>query len=93
MRDGSECLCPTCLIQKSKIPLLGSKSDMNWRDKNPRVATREVAYDVITARKLIYEDGYVVNSKAVDGILKKHSYVPTEVNNITLIVFQLMDNK
>ncbi|KIJ50281.1 hypothetical protein M422DRAFT_159561, partial [Sphaerobolus stellatus SS14] len=28
--------------------------------------------------KLIYEDGYVVNSKAVDAILKDHSYVPTE---------------
>lgn len=79
MRDGSECLCPTCLICKSKIPLLGSKVDVSVWLKQPHEPTRELIFNVGAARKAIYEDSYVVNSAAVNSLLKKYSYVPTEV--------------
>ncbi|KIJ23071.1 hypothetical protein M422DRAFT_276426 [Sphaerobolus stellatus SS14] len=78
IRDGGNCLCPRCLVEKSKVPLLGSVLDMGTRVKQARIASHELAYDISSAQRIIYEDGYVVNSKVMDGILKEQSYVPTE---------------
>ena len=37
------------------------------------------------ARKFIYDEGYAVNSKAVDGILTPESIVPTLVRQISTV--------
>ncbi|KIJ50280.1 hypothetical protein M422DRAFT_89217, partial [Sphaerobolus stellatus SS14] len=40
IRDGGNCLCPTCLVQKSKVPLLGKISDTTTRMKHVQVSTQ-----------------------------------------------------
>ena len=37
-----------------------------------------------TVRKIIYEQGYVINSKAVDAVIGLESYTPTRVSLIII---------
>ena len=86
LRDMGNCPCPSCKIAKEDIPNLRTPADVAVRVEKARhddVARRE---KVSEARKLIYEGGYVVNSKKVDDLLKPESLVPTEVRtNLTLL--------
>jgi hypothetical protein len=57
-----KCPCPHCKIAKEDLPNLGTDSDAAVRVQQARrddVARREKVAD---ACKLIYEEGYVVNS-------------------------------
>lgn len=54
---------------------------MSVQLKQPRQPTHELIFSINAARKTIYEDGYAVNSTVVDSLLKKYSYVPTEVSD------------
>ncbi|KLO04861.1 hypothetical protein SCHPADRAFT_840114 [Schizopora paradoxa] len=77
IRDMGDHPCPRCLISKSDIHLLGSKKDAKNR-KILRTDDAKRQDKITTCRKFIYEDGYVVNSKAVENILKEESWVPTK---------------
>jgi C4-type Zn-finger protein len=74
-----ECPCPRCKIKKRDIWKLGTPEDMASRVELKREDDARRQEVVQSARKLIYEDGYVVNSKAVEDILKPESLVPTVV--------------
>lgn len=56
------------------------KSDMNVRG-NVRVDDQKRRDKIELARTFIYEKGYVVNSKAVENLLKDESLVPTRVSD------------
>lgn len=70
--------CPRCLITKDLIPQMGSVLDQNRRLIR-RVDDEGRQRKVQAARKLIYVDGRVVNSEAVESILRSESLVPTIV--------------
>jgi hypothetical protein len=80
IRDGSEWLCPVCLCRKGQVFRLGMASDMKIRNKKYREASEHLRQRIQIARKIIYKDGYVVNSTVLDPFLKEGSYVTTDVS-------------
>lgn len=80
LRDMGKCPCPRCKILKEDIPDLGTAADMTVRADDIRRDDANRREKIAEARKLIYEEGYVVNSTKVDDILKPESLVPTEVS-------------
>jgi hypothetical protein len=77
IRDKGRCLCPRCLIPLSHVENLGTVQDMKLRKSLARLDDDIKRHDVKTARDLIYEKNYAINSKAVKAILQKQSLVPT----------------
>ncbi|KAG8707451.1 hypothetical protein FRC08_000488 [Ceratobasidium sp. 394] len=65
-----------CLVTKAEISHLGLPSDNNIR-RNPRQDDDKRRNAVLAARRVIYFDGNVVNSKRVEEILSSTSGVPT----------------
>ncbi|KAF7432593.1 hypothetical protein PC9H_004535 [Pleurotus ostreatus] len=78
IRDMGNCPCPRCLVKKSAIRALGTPADISQRHNGKRVDSKILHAKVSKARKLIYKQGYTVNSKLVDDLLKSESLVPTE---------------
>lgn len=72
------CPCPQCLILKSKIPLLGSKSDMRMRYRLLRTDNEDRRRKVELARQLIFK-GVNATSQRIEQILGSESLVPTLV--------------
>ena len=83
IRDKGGCPCPRCLIKFDEIPLLGTSRDRETREQRMRNDTPEIRALVENARKLIYKDGYVVNSEKVEDLLKPASLVPTTVRTLS----------
>ncbi|TFY53731.1 hypothetical protein EVG20_g9986 [Dentipellis fragilis] len=77
IRDMGGCPCPRCLVKKECLGNLGTSKDIE-RIALTRKDDQAFRCKVSDARKLIYKDGYVVNSDAVDKLLKPESLVPTE---------------
>jgi len=59
---------------------MGKVRDMKTRKTLARVDNEMRRYKVETARDIIYNRNYVVNSKAVEAILKAESLVPNLVS-------------
>jgi hypothetical protein len=76
----SLCPCPRCLLLKSKIPLIGSKTDTKQRLSLARVDTKERRNTVEKARRLIFEKGVNITSSHIDDLLRPESLVPTRVS-------------
>lgn len=74
----SSCPCPCCLLPKSKIPHLGSKSDMNARHRLIRVDTERRREKIETARRMIFQ-GVNITNRNVEYFLQDESLVPTRV--------------
>jgi hypothetical protein len=70
--------CPKCLIPKDMLHKLGTPVDEELR-RVFRVDDEKRQEKINQARRLIYEQGYVVNSQRVDAILGEESLVPTNV--------------
>ncbi|KZT20578.1 hypothetical protein NEOLEDRAFT_1158607 [Neolentinus lepideus HHB14362 ss-1] len=77
LRDKGNCPCPRCLVLKNEIPALGQHLDMQRRNQRARKANGEWRRKVEMARGFIYEQGYRVNSKAIERVLQPESLVPT----------------
>jgi hypothetical protein len=58
---------------------MGMPQDMAQRKSLACVDDLERQSHVSSARRLIYDKNYAVNSTAVENVLKKNSLVPTEV--------------
>ncbi|PBK60412.1 hypothetical protein ARMSODRAFT_898121 [Armillaria solidipes] len=92
IRDMGGCPCPRCKIRKEVIRGVGTDADLKFRKENARQDNDEWRQKVDDARKLIYEDGYAVNSAKVEEILKDESLVPTEnafSRRLAEMVFQI----
>ena len=70
---------PTRVIPLSQVHNLGMPRDREQRVTMARVDNAHRQFKVSTARKLIYEKQYLVDSAAVEGLLKPESLVPTAV--------------
>lgn len=80
LRDKGQHPCPHCLITFDDIPQIGTKDDAQRRNDLRRVDDQSRRQRVQDARRLIYEDGYAVNSVKVNDLLKDLSLTPTEVS-------------
>jgi len=85
IRDLGYCPCPRCLIPLSLVPNMGKPRDMKQRKVLACVDNEERRYKVELARDIIYNKHYVVNSQAVEAILKSQSLVPNIVSTISYV--------
>jgi hypothetical protein len=74
----SQCPCPRCLLHKSKIPRLGSKSDIHARHRLIRVDSHRRRKKIEIARRLIFE-GVNIASQKIEKFLGPESLTPTRV--------------
>jgi hypothetical protein len=79
IRDKGCRPCPQCLVFKQEIKNLGLPKDRQQRVQFARVDNLQRLNKISSARRIIYEDNYLVNSAAVERILKEESLVPTSV--------------
>lgn len=79
IRNLGTCPCPRCHIPLNQVHNLGKPSDMLRRNSWARVDNSARRGDVNSARRLIYQQNYQVNSAAVERILRPNSLVPTVV--------------
>jgi len=79
VQNMGECLCPRCLIPKSRVHQIATERDMlQWKllwccDMKERCDKVAIAW------RLIYEKQYAVNTPQVEELLKCESLVPTLV--------------
>ena len=73
------CLCPRCLIPKSKVYQIATERDILHQTTLQRCDTKERRDKVVAARRLIYEKQYAVHASQVEELLKSESLVPTLV--------------
>lgn len=79
LRDKGRCPCPRCKMKFASISGMGTPDDITQRVSGARqdVAANDELVD--QARKIIYDEGYVVTSDRVEVLLGEHSMVPTRV--------------
>ncbi|KIM65445.1 hypothetical protein SCLCIDRAFT_22648 [Scleroderma citrinum Foug A] len=77
IHNMGECLCPRCLIPKSRVHQIATARDILHRKVFARCDTKERRDKVATARQLIYEKHYAVHTPQFEELLKDKSLVPT----------------
>ncbi|KAK7042827.1 GLOBIN domain-containing protein [Favolaschia claudopus] len=70
------CPCPRCFVEKEQISQMGTAADMRRRQKI-REDNAWYRRTIDTARRWIFEKGYLVAGAAINRILKPTSLVPT----------------
>src|SRR6202789_587719 len=76
----STCPCPRCLLPRSKIPRIGSKTDTRDRLKLVRVDSESRRNAVDSARRLLFENGVNITSNRIKIILDEESLTLTRVH-------------
>ncbi len=82
----ARCLCPDCLAEKEKVPLMGTVNDLKHRRNTAREDDHPTHVHIATARQLILEHGIPPEGKCVDAILAGKSLAPHRVRSIILII-------
>jgi len=83
--NRGNCICPRCLMPKSQLQNLRTKSDASRRVLLARVNDARHRSNITSARSIIYDKGYAVNSVAVDALLKEESWAANSVSPIEAI--------
>ena len=78
------CPCPRCLVLKSRIPMIGSKTDTKQRVCLAHVDSEDCQKKIEHACKLMFEAGVNITSSKIDDLLQPMSLVPTRVCFYTL---------
>jgi hypothetical protein len=89
IRSKGACPCPRCLIPLSRIQNLGMKLDMKQRCTLARMDDENRRSKINTARDIIYNKNFAINSKYVEALLKQESLVPTDVSATMVSPHQL----
>ena len=79
IRNLGGCPCPRCAIPKARFQDVATKNDMLQRTILARYDTAERREKIFSARQLIYEEQYVIDTPQVEALLKPESLVPTVV--------------
>lgn len=87
IKDMGSCLCPRCLVTKSKSDRVGFMRDMRSRVEGFRVYCSQT---VQAARDFMYKSGYAVDGTTVGNLLSSESWVPTIVS-ISCALFNLAE--
>jgi hypothetical protein len=74
----------------SRLHNLGMRADMRDREALKRVADARQLSNITSSRSIIYEQGYAVDSQAIDNILKEESWVGNIVRSNNLLRQQLI---
>lgn len=69
---------------------MGMRSDVKRRAQLARSDNNRRKINVSSARRIIYEENYAVNSKPVELLLKEDSLVPVSVRLDRLVSFALL---
>ena len=77
----ANCPCPQCFTMKTRADALDTRVD-DQKHSHSHVDTPLWQCKVETTRKYIFEQGWGVNSKAINDILQEDSYTPTRVSLI-----------
>ena len=85
IRNLGKCPCPRCLIPLAQVQCLGMARDMSRRVTLARKDNLERQGKVFAARRLIYEKNFLVNSSAVEALLRDESWVPTSVSLVSYL--------
>ncbi|KAF9032624.1 hypothetical protein BJ165DRAFT_1535025 [Panaeolus papilionaceus] len=78
IKNLSMCLCPECLIPKSKVSGLGTVADERIRERFARKDDEETLSVILEARRLVYEEGKKFTSTAVKRVLGPKSLNATQ---------------
>jgi hypothetical protein len=81
----STCPCPRCLLLRSKIHRIGSKSDTRDRLRLIRVDSESRRDAVDSARRLLFEKGVNITSTRIKNILDEESLTATRVRFKSLL--------
>lgn len=57
-------------------------TDRKERSSLQRIDDNDLRFKIANARRLIYDEGYTVDSTRLDGMLKARSLVPTHVRHL-----------
>ena len=76
--------CPQCLIPLNRMANMGMPQDMKERMTRARADDARRRNLIKNAREIIYVKNYMVDSKAVERILKDESLVPMMVCDLYL---------
>ncbi|KZP06410.1 hypothetical protein FIBSPDRAFT_764436 [Athelia psychrophila] len=77
IKNMAACPCPRCLILLKRIGNLGMALDRRQRSQLLRKDDVHRKTAITSARRLIYEKNYAVDSKTLEGLLQPQSLVPT----------------
>jgi hypothetical protein len=78
---------PTLLDPLARVHNLGMVRDMDQRITMARVDDNRRRHNLLSARRFIYELNYLVNSAAVETLLREESWVPNVVCSQLTIQF------
>jgi hypothetical protein len=76
LRYLSLCPCPWCLVLKSRIPMIGTKTDTRQRIRFARVDSHQRRKKIELARKLMFERGVNVTSEKIENFYGPHLLFP-----------------
>jgi hypothetical protein len=79
LRFLSCCPCPRCLLLKSHIPMIGTKTDTKKRIKLAHVDSQDRQDTIELVRKMMFEGGVNITSGRIETFLRPESLVPTRV--------------
>ena len=83
LRFLGETPCPRCKVPRDAVKNLGSTVDRKIRKTLCRTRSSGQSRNLVDkAISLIYEDGFAVNSKAVEALLRPSSLVPTKAGPV-----------
>jgi hypothetical protein len=87
IRNLGACPCPRCAIPKNRTQDLATDKDVLQRQVLARKDNDERRVKISSARKLIYEQHFVVDATRVEDLLKAESLVPTKVGSHIVHIF------
>lgn len=87
IRNMGQCPCPRCRTPLDRVHQLGMPRDMTIRANSIRVDDVQRKSLVMSARRVIYQTGLIVNSAAVENLLKDLSLVPNKVCPRTVVLY------
>ena len=80
IQNKGRCPCLQCLIPLSEVQWVGTISNWSKQVSKARVDSQNNQHSIDTARDIIYNQNYAVDSEPVKKLLGEESLVPTKVS-------------
>lgn len=83
IKQLSKCPCPTCLVLKKNVRLLGTMRDSHMHARKCHTDNEIYRSKIKIARNYVYKSGGFLNGHHLDILLGPESLVPTRVSRIS----------
>ena len=70
------------MVLKSRIPLIGSKTDIRQRTQHTRIDNEDRQRKIERVRRMMFEGGVNITNVRIEEVLRPTSLVPTRVCSI-----------